>query len=464
MSDSTSLPARLIPLLIALSLLFPLSGIAKVIRITIDGPIHPIVEEYVERAVAAAEREKADALLIELRTPGGLESSTRKIVHQIVSSPVPVIIWVTPSGSRAASAGFFILESADVAAMAPGTNTGAAHPVLLVGQDKIDDVMKKKIENDSAAFMRSIASKRGRNVKIAESAVRESTSMTDEEALKDGVIDYVARDQKELFAKVSSRPVRRFDGSTVKLSLVGDPVEDRGMTLKQRLLAYLMDPNIAFILFSVGMLGIWAELSHPGAIFPGVVGGIAILLSVFAFNLLPTSYAAVLLIVAAFVLFALEAKFASHGVLGIGGVVCMVFGALLLVDGPIPEMRVKLITALAVSIPFGIIAVFLMSLALRARRGRVVTGEQGMIGEVGVARTPLDPSGRIFVHGELWNARSIQPVGTGSKVIVTAIEGLELTVAPLIETIPAAGGGETSSKPPQPPAEAHPSSGTSGPN
>lgn len=402
---------------------------AGVVRIVVNDTIHPITDEYIGRAIEKAKQQNASAVLIELRTPGGLADSTRTIVEKILASPVPVIVYVAPSGSRAASAGFFILQAADIAAMAPGTNTGAAHPVILGA--KVDEVINKKMENDSAAFLRSFVGKRGRNVELAESAVRESKSWTEQEALQQKLIDMVASSTQDLLQQIDGRTVTRFDGARVTLRTAGQPVEDLEMTLKQRILAGLMDPNIAFLLFSIGMLALYAEFNHPGAIFPGVIGLICLLLAVFALNMLPTRYAALVMIVGAFVLFILEAKFTSYGVLGAGGVLLMVLGALLLVDGPIPEMRVKLLTALAVSLPFGVITVFLMSLALKAHRNKVTTGEQGMIGEIGAARTPLAPAGKVFVHGELWDAISPLPVAVGEQVIVRSVNGLQLEVEPL---------------------------------
>ena len=391
--------------------------------------IHPITDEYIGRAIAEAERNKDQALLIEINTPGGLLESTRDIIEKILASPVPVIIYVTPSGSRAASAGFFILESADVAAMAPGTNTGAAHPVTL-GGGKMDDTMKEKIENDSAALMRSVVSKRGRNVEIAETAVRQSKSFTDQEALSQKLIDYVAPSEDDLFKQLQGKQVKRFNGQTITLNLVGEPVRPFDMTLKQRILAYLMDPNIAFILLAVGALALYAEFNHPGAVVPGTVGVVFILLAIFALNLLPTRFAAVVLIFASFVLFALEAKFAAHGVLAIGGIVTLTLGGLLLVDAPIPEMRVHLLTALAVSIPLGLITVFLMSIALKARANKVVTGVQGLIGEIGLTQSALSPQGKVFIHGELWDAISSANLPAGQPVVVRQVKGLQLIGGP----------------------------------
>ncbi len=414
-------------LLLALT---PCVSSAEVVKIVVNDMIHPITDEFIGRALAYAQRQKADALLIELSTPGGLVDSTRSIIEKIEASPVPVIVYVAPSGARAASAGFFILESADVAAMAPGTNTGAAHPVVF-GGEKMDEAMKAKMENDAAAFMRSFVSKRGRNIEAAESAVRQSKSWTEQEALKEHLIDYIAANEGDLLKQIDGKTITRFNGSTSVLHTAGQPVRQYDMSLKQRILAWMMDPNVAFILFAIGMLALYVEFNHPGAIVPGVVGFIFILLAVFAFNLLPTRFAALALIVGAFVLFALEAKFASHGVLGIGGIAMMVLGALLLVDGPIPEMRVKLITALAVSVPLAAITVFLMTLVLKARRSKVVTGEQGLVGQIGEVQSPLAPQGKVFVNGELWDAVSPLPVAVGERVRVQRVSGLVLEVEPV---------------------------------
>jgi membrane-bound serine protease (ClpP class) len=406
---------------------------AEVLKIVVNDTIQPITDEYIGRAFADAKQKGDQAVLIELSTPGGLVESTRDIINKILESPVPVIIYVTPAGSRAASAGFFILESADVAAMAPGTNTGAAHPVT-IGAGKLDEVMKQKLENDSAALMRSVAAKRGRNVEIAESAVRESKSFTEEEALKDKLIDIVASNEEDLFKQLQGRTIKRFNGQEVKLNLVGQVIRPYEMTLKERILGFIMDPNIAFILLAIGALALYAEFNHPGAVLPGTVGVIFILLAAFALNLLPVRHAALAMILGAFILFALEAKFATHGVLGLGGVALLTLGALLLVDAPIPEMRVKLVTALAVSIPVGLITVFLMSIALKARRNKIVTGVQGLVGEVGVAQTALSPRGKVFVHGEIWDAVSAVTVSAGESVVVRSVDGLQLAVEPVLAT------------------------------
>lgn len=400
---------------------------ADVLKIVVHDTINPITAEYIGRTIDQAKAEHDDVVLIELHTPGGLLDSTREIIEKILASPVPVIVFVTPSGGYAASAGFFILQSADVAAMSPGTNTGAAHPVLANGL-KVDDVMKAKMENDAAALMRSFVTKRGRNVEVAESAVRESKSFTAQEALDKNVIDVIANDDSDLLTKLDGRTITRFGGEKVTLHLAHEIIKPAEMTVKQRVLGFLMDPNMAFIFFSIGMMALYAEFNHPGAVIPGVIGIICISLAVVAFNLLPTSMSAVLLILGAFLLFGLEVKFQTHGALGIGGVVLMIIGALLLVDGPIPEMRVKFITALSVSIPVALITIFLMTIAYRARMNKSVTGQEGMLGRIGVVQTALAPAGKVFVNGETWNATSAEIIEPGERVVVRHMRGLELEV------------------------------------
>jgi membrane-bound serine protease (ClpP class) len=426
-------------MLLGLAAILVLSSLsrAEVLKIVVNDTIQPITEEYISRAIDEAQRRNAQAILIEINTPGGLLESTRQIIEKITTSAVPVILYVTPSGSRAASAGFFILESADIAAMAPGTNTGAAHPVLLNG-GKVDDVMKEKMENDAAALMRSVAARRGRNVEVAESTVRQSKSFTEQEALSQHLIDYVASSEEDLFRQMENKSFKRFNGQEVTLKVSGQPITIFGMTLKERILGHLMDPNIAFIFLAIGALALYAEFNHPGAVVPGTVGIVFILISAFALNLLPTRFAALVLILGAFALFAAEAKFASHGVLTVGGIALLTLGGLLLVDSPIPEMRVHLLTALAVSIPLGAITAFLMSIALKSRRNKMVSGAQGLVGETGVAQTALSPRGKIFVHGELWDAFSSADVIAGQSVVVRRVDGLLLQVEPLSVSRPAA--------------------------
>lgn len=411
---------------------------AEIVKIVVNDTIQPISEEYISRAIDEAQRRNAQAVLIEMNTPGGLVSSTRDIIDKITSSPVPVIVYVTPTGGHAGSAGIFILESADIAAMAPGTAAGAAHPVALVGpfQAKLDDDMRKKVENDAAALMRSVTSKRGRNIEAAESAVRESKSFTEQEALAQHLIDYVASSPEDLFRQISGKPFKRFNGNPATLSLSDQPIVAFEMTVKERVLDALMEPDLAFLLLAIGALALYFEFNHPGAVIPGTVGVVFILVAAFALNLLPTRFAALVLILGAFALFAAEAKFASHGVLTLGGIALLTLGGLLLVDAPIPEMRVHLWTALSVSVPLGLITAFLMSVALRARRNKVVTGVQGLIGETGVVQTALSPLGKVFVHGELWDAISASHLPAGQMVVVRRVDGLTLSVDPIAAVPP----------------------------
>jgi membrane-bound serine protease (ClpP class) len=402
---------------------------ADVLRIAVNDAIQPVTAEYIARALVIAADHHDQAVLIEMNTPGGLVESTREIIDKIVASPVPVIVYVTPAGSRAGSAGIFILEAADVAAMAPGTNAGAAHPVTLLG--KPDETMMKKIENDAAALMRSVAAKRGRNVELAESAVRESKSFTEQEALDKKLIDYVAPNEQDLFRQMAGKPFKRFDGTSVTLDLAGQPISAYQMTLKERILSYIMDPNMTLIILMIGALCLYVEFNHPGAVVPGTIGVIFIVLAAFAMHLLPIRYAALAMILVAFLLFAAEAKFASHGILTSGGIVLLTLGGLLLVDGPIPEMRVRFLTALAVSVPLGLITAFLMTIAVRARRNKIVTGAEGLVGEIGIAQTTLAPAGKVVVHGEFWDAVSTVPIPAGERIVVRQIDGLTLRVDPV---------------------------------
>jgi membrane-bound serine protease (ClpP class) len=429
-------PRARLPLQFLLTLVLIGSAHADVLRVVIDDTIQPITVEYIGRALETAAANHDQAVLIELNTPGGLVDSTRDIIEKLSNSAVPVIVYVTPAGARAGSAGIFILEAADIAAMAPGTNAGAAHPVMLVG--KPDETMMKKIENDAAALMRSVASKHGRNVELAESAVRESKSFTEQEALDKHLIEYIAPNEQDLLRQLSDKSFKRFDGTaaTFAPTLENQPVRDYPMTLKQRILSYIIDPNVAFILLAIGALALYAEFNHPGAVIPGTVGVVFLLLAAFSLNLLPIRFAALVLILGSFALFALEAKFATHGVLTIGGITLLVIGGLLLVDGPIPEMQVRLATALAVAVPLGLITSFLMSIALRARHNKVVTGQQGLIDEIGVAETALSPSGKVFIHGEIWNAVSTLDVPAGERIVVRQIDGLTLRVDPVAASSP----------------------------
>ena len=401
----------------------------RVIAVDVDGMVHPITAEIVNGALLQARDQHASLVLIRLNTPGGLMDAMRSTIEKILASPVPVVTYVAPSGGRAASAGFFLLEAGDVAAMAPGTETGAAHPVLIGSE--MDPVMKQKVENDAAAYLRSISQKRGHNSALAETAVRESKSFTDREALDQKLVDVIEPGERQLLAALDGRTVTRFDGSSTTLHTAGAEIVEYQRTPRQRIIAAIADPNIALILLVVGALGIYVEFSSPGLVAPGVIGGILVLLGLSAISVLPLNWLGVALMILAFTLFVLEVKFTSHGILGAGGTVAMVLGAVMLVDSQVPELRIHWSTAIALALPFSAITVFLLTIAARARRNKVETGVEGMIGLLGIAMTNLAPEGRVFVHGEYWNAIAVRPAEAGARVKVTAIDGLRVTVEPV---------------------------------
>jgi membrane-bound serine protease (ClpP class) len=416
--------------LIALALVAQAAPAAsKVIAVDVDGMVHPITTEIVGGALAQAKEQNASLVLIRLNTPGGLMDAMRETIAKIVASPVPVVTYVAPSGGRAASAGFFLLESGDMAAMAPGTNTGAAHPVLLGAQ--MDPVMKQKVENDAAAYLRSICSKRGRNSALAETAVRESKSFTEREALDQHLVELVEPNEQALLRALDGRVVTRFDGSTQTLHTAGAVIEVYEKSLRQKIMAAIADPNIALILLVIGALAIYVEFTSPGLVAPGVLGSILVLLGLSALSVLPINWLGAALMLLAFTLFVLEVKFTSHGILGVGGAVSLVLGAVMLIDTPAPEMRIHWSTAIGLALPFSAITVFLLSLAWRARQNKVETGREGMIGQLGAAITELKPDGKVFVHGEYWDAVSTLPLPAGARVRVTAIDRLKLTVEPV---------------------------------
>ena len=391
--------------------------------------VHPVTAEIIASAIHQAEASGDALLIIRLDTPGGLSEAMRESVAKIVASPVPVVTYVGPQGARAASAGFFILEAGDVAAMSPGTNTGAAHPVIMGSQ--MDPVMKEKLENDASASLRSITGQRGRNVQLAETAVRQSKSFTEHEAMDGRLIEIIARDEQDLLRQLDGRVVRRFNGDTVTLHCRGASIEQYERTSRQRVLSEMSDPNIALIVLALGVLGIYVEFVAPGLIFPGVIGSILALVGLAAFSVLPLNWLGVMLVLLALVMFALEIKFVSHGILSAGAAAALVLGATMLVDSPTPEMRIHLATALSVAAPLAIVTALLVTLAVRARRSKVVTGVEGMIGLVGVAIEDLVPSGRILVRGENWQAHSAVPVGKGTRVRVQGVADLLLRVEPI---------------------------------
>jgi membrane-bound serine protease (ClpP class) len=419
------------------------SADTHVVVLRIDGEIEPILAQYVVNGIQKAGREHASLVLIMMNTPGGLDASMRRMVEAILGSPVPVAIYVAPAGARAASAGFFILESADIAAMAPGTNTGAASPVLeLFGQTvQIDETMRKKVTNDASAFLRSYVIKRGRNTDLATAAVTDARAFSDKEALDGKLIDLVASSEQDLLTQLNGRALTRFDGSTEQLKLFHPVQQEVAMTAREKLLIHIVEPNVAFVLLIIGVLGLYVEFNHPGMFAPGVIGGIAILLALLAFQQLPVTLIGIALIALALSLFVLEAKFPTHGILGIGGTVAMILGAIMLVQSPWTGMGVRLSTAIAVAIPFAVIATILMRAVLRSRSWRRATGREELLGEEGEVTEPVGVSpamGMVRVHGELWRAQAVngESIPKGARVRVRSIHGLTLDVEPTTSSSP----------------------------
>ena len=411
------------------------SATSRVVELRIDGEIEPVLAEYVVDGINRANADHASAILITINTPGGLDSSMRAIIQSILTSNAPVIAYVHPTGSRAASAGFFILMSADVAAMSPGTETGAASPLLEIGGSpvKVDDTLSKKIMNDATAYLRSYMSERGRNVELGATAVTDAKAFSDSEALSGKLIEYVAPSKEELLAKLDGQTIARFDGTSTQLHLTHPVVVADEMTGRQRFLTRIVQPDAFFVLLILGVLGLYVEFTHPGVFAPGVIGAIALVLALYAMHLLPVSFAGVALIGVAFALFVLEAKFPTHGVLGVGGVVAMILGALFLVRSPLTGMGVSLFTALCVAIPFAVIVIVLMRLVLRSRSWKVTTGKEELIGEIGEVRETVgsgESFGSVFVHGELWRAaaRMGESIPAGARVRVKKVKGLTLEV------------------------------------
>ncbi len=393
-----------------------------------SGVINPVASEYVDKGLEKARALGAQALVLQLDTPGGLDKSMRLIIKSMLASPIPVVVYVAPAGSRAASAGVFITIAAHVAAMAPGTNIGAAHPVAL-GGGKMDKTMIEKVENDAAAYIRSLAERWGRNADWAEEAVRKSVSIQASEAVEKGVVDLLAPSLEELLAKIDGRALQA-GGRTVTLATAGAPVVTVSMTLKQRILSFLSHPNVAYLLMLLGFYGIFFELSSPGALFPGIIGGIAIILAAYALQLLPVNWAGLALMALALVLFLLEIKVPSHGALTIGGVVALTLGSLMLFDSPDPLLRVSLKVIIPAVVVTSGFFIFLVGKTAQAHRARVTTGREGLVGAEGIVRKWADGQGTILLRGELWKAESQSPLVSGQEVTVTETEGLTLTVTP----------------------------------
>ena len=403
----------------------------EVVRLRVEDTIQPASQRFIERGIEEAERRNAAVVIIELDTPGGLLESTREITSAITESEVPVVVFVTPGGAQATSAGFFILISADVAAMAPGTNTGAASPVQGQGED-IGETMKAKVFSDASAMARSLAEARGRNVELAVEAVVDARSFTAEEALEAEITDLVARNTAALIEALDGFEITRVDGSNVLIELQDPVIFEIEQSKAEEILSFLANPNVAYLLLALGMLGIYVEVTHPGGIFPGVVGVIAMLLALYSLSVLPLSWAGVALIVVALLLFLLEVKVTSYGFLTVGGLICFVLGSLMLFDGPIPDMRVSLGVVLPTAVVVAGATVFLLSRVIQVHRRQVMTGMAGLVGEIGKALSDLDPSGKVLVHGEYWDARSTGgriDKGSNVRVMLVGDRHIDVTVA-----------------------------------
>ena len=409
---------------------------AEIYELQINGEIEPILAEYIVGGIREANLAHARLILITENTPGGLDSSMRDIIGAILHSTVPVAVYVTPSGSRAASAGFFILESADIAAMSPGTETGAASPLLeFFGSPvKIDDSLERKIMNEATAYLRSYTARRGRNVTLAETAVTDAKAFSEKEALDGKLADLIAPNTEALLAQLDGRTITRLDGSTETLHLARPIVEIHLMSGRERVLDRIVQPDAFFILLLVGVLGLYAEFTHPGMVAPGVIGGIALVLALFAMHMLPVNLTGLVLILLALILFVLEAKFPTHGVLGVGGAISMLLGALLLIHSPITGGGVHLSIALAVTIPVAIIVIFLMRLVLRSFKWKQATGAEQLVGTIGEVTEPMKTAGAkgmVRIHGELWRAAAGEPIAKGAQVRVSKVDGLTLMVEPV---------------------------------
>lgn len=402
---------------------------AEFVVATYEGVINPVAAEYLRDALDSAQASGAAALIVRLDTPGGLDTSMRLIIKDVTSSSIPVIVFVAPSGARAASAGVFLTMAAHVAAMAPGTNIGAAHPVAM-GGGEMDATMKEKVENDSVAYLKSIAEQRGRNVAWAEDAVRKSVSVTEQEALKLKIIDVVAEDLPALLKRLHRKAVRLPSG-TITLDTEQAVLRDYPMGLRLELLKALSDPNIAYLLMTIGTIGILAELYNPGAILPGVVGAISLILAFYSLQSLPINYAGVLLLILGIVFFVLEATVTSYGLLALGGLASMVFGSLMLIKSDAEFFQISWGVIIPVIITTAGVSLFLIGMGVRAMRRPPQTGSEGMIGSIGIAKTALHPQGKLAIHGELWDAVSDTPVEPGTSAKVLRVEGLTLHVTPV---------------------------------
>lgn len=419
---------------VLMSLIVFFSTIARaqspmIVSLTLDGTVNPATAQYIHRGIDRAAQQQAEAVLIHFNTPGGLLESTRSIVGDILDAPVPVIVYVSPAGAHAGSAGVFITLAAHIAAMAPGTNLGAAHPVSM--GEQVDSVMNEKITNDAAAFIRTIAEKRHRNFYWAEQAVRNSVSITETEALKEHVIDVIAANDRELLDKINGKKIALANGDTVVLRTASATLQPLPMTLSEEFLSLISDPNVAYVLLLLGMFGILFELYNPGGVLPGIIGVISLIVAFYAMNALPVNYAGVGLIIFSVILFVLEIKIASHGALALGGIISLLLGSMMLIkpDSSFDVIRLSWSVIIFAVVLTGLFFFVVIGIGLRAQSLKPVTGVQGMIGERGRALTPLQPEGEVMLHGERWQAVAIgNPIAAGEEIIVLRVENLKLYV------------------------------------
>lgn len=421
------MPRWLTSLALFLIVSLPAGAAQRVVVLALQDTIQPASLRYLERGLETADESGAEVTIIELNTPGGLLTSLRSMTSAITQARRPVVVYVTPSGGQAASAGFFLLVSADVAAMSPGTNAGAAHPVGPQGED-IESTMGEKVTNDAAALMRSLAEARGRTVEWAEKAVTESLSYTADEALEKGLIDLVASSRGELLKELNGRAIKRFDGREETLELDAPEIVTVERSFADKVLGVIAHPNIAFLLFLAGIVGLGFELTHPGAVFPGVVGAVSLLLGLFALSVLPVNYVGILLMLLAVVFFVLEVKVTSYGLLTIAGLVSFVLGSIILIDSPIPALRVSLSIIIPTALLLAAVVIFLLTRVVRSHRASPITGTEGLVGEQGKAVRTLDPEGKVFVHGEYWDAVARTTIAAGAKVRVVRVAGDRLEV------------------------------------
>jgi len=433
-----------IPVLFAVLALMLVTGNpqAAVIRVVeLRGPVTPFTRVLIERALTEAEEQVDDLVLIEMDTPGGLVVSMERIVQVILASEVPVAVWVGPAGAKAASAGFYILIASDIAAMAPGTRTGAASVVYGTGQNREDDIMLRKANKDAMAMIRSIAERRGRNLEACEAAVQDADAFTDLYALENGLIDLSASSRDDLIEKLNGWEVRRFNGSVEVLTLDNPEYVLTEINIRAEVISFLGTPIVAYILLLVGLAGVYIEATHFGMIVPGVIGVVCLLLFGLSATLLPISAAGIVLIVLATVLFILEVKVTSFGALTVAGIISLVAGSFLLVDGPVPELRVPWTMIVPMSMTLAALMMFVVYMVRKAHQGQVGTGVEGLIGATGTVSEALTPSGRIYVHGEIWNTRSVAgDVAAGAEVRIVRVEEMTLFVRPVVSGRPGTGG------------------------